>query len=514
MKNVLIRIPVGGLLRAALCAAVGMVGLASAPAMAGGYWSDGIHIPEGVCVDCESPPNSGGDLPSGPSPQAREKAERIRKANSFNEAGLAAWNRGEWGIAAEQFRQAYAWNPASKVIFKNLINARHKVGLAAMEEGDWEYAADTFQSLLHHQPDSPEFQRLAAAAEEKRRALREAYKLDRQVSAAWERGDYREALRLLRMLQILHDGPGVRDDIAKLEKYEKYLADLAKIELGDNYDQQADRANANGDFELALKLYKQALATYPDPSPKYRQFIADYENVVQKLQNRAVVTEVQSSVSKIAVDLKNSKPAGDLELSDFAVTGDAFGTRKSNPTLSPAGRPKIEGSVTDPGAQLKSVDQHSLHAKSQGNDTDKEMAREGFETPGEYRGALVHPDKNNHRPPLSALDRQIPGGAKDDGQIREMQAWYRSLEVRKAEKEQKIAEIKEQQKTSKDPLLATKITTLANEVKQLNDDQGQATKVVKERVAVIKKRVLDMGLAWDETPPSDTPPSDSPSAMK
>jgi len=74
-----------------------------------------------------------------------------------------------------------------------------------------------------------------------------------------------------------------------------------------------------------------------------------------------------------------------------------------------------------------------------------------------------------------------------------MQAWYRSLEVQKAEKEQKIAEIKEQQKTSQDPLLATKIATLANDVKRLNDDQGQATKTV-------KKRVLDMGLAWDESP--------------
>jgi hypothetical protein len=48
----------------------------------------------------------------------------------------------------------------------------------------------------------------------------------------------------------------------------------------------------------------------------------------------------------------------------------------------------------------------------------------------------------------------------------------------------------------------------------LNDDQGQATKVVKERVAVIKKRVLDKGLVWDETPPSETPPSETPSAMK
>jgi hypothetical protein len=52
-------------------------------------------------------------------------------------------------------------------------------------------------------------------------------------------------------------------------------------------------------------------------------------------------------------------------------------------------------------------------------------------------------------------------------------------------------------------LLATKIATLANDVKRLNEDQGQATKTVKERVEVIKKRVLDRGLAWDESPSPD-----------
>ncbi|MBI1919534.1 MAG: hypothetical protein HYS23_00485 [Geobacter sp.] len=511
MKNSLIRIPVGGLLRAGLCAAAGIICFASAPAMAGGHYSDGIWIPDGVCVDCGSTTSPGGGN-SDPSPHDWEKAERIAKANAFNDAGISAWNRGEWGIAAEQFQQAYAWNPDSKVIFNNLINARHKVGLAAMEKGDWEHAANTFQSLLYHQPDSQEFQRLAAAAEEKRQALREAYKLDRQATAAWERGDYREALRLLRMLQILRDEPGVRDDIAKLEKY---FDDLAKKELGDNYDQQAARAKANGDFELALELYKQALATYPNPTSRYRQFIADYEKEVQKQQNRAVVVEVQSSVNKIAADLKNSKPATDLDFNDFDTTDDAFGTKKSNPTLNHRVAQKRGGRVTDPGAQLKKVEHYGRQAKSQGKGASKEIAGEGFDTPGEEQGTLVYPDKNNHRQrPLSALDKQIPDGAKDDQQIKEMQIWYRSLEIQKAEKERKIAEIKKQQKTSKDPLLAKKIATLANDVKRLKDNQGQAMETVKAQVAVIKKRVLDKGLAWNETLPSDTPTSDTPTTMK
>jgi len=99
------------------------------------------------------------------------------------------------------------------------------------------------------------------------------------------------------------------------------------------------------------------------------------------------------------------------------------------------------------------------------------------------------------------LDKQVPAGAKDDPQVQQIQAWYRSLDSQKAEKEQKIAEIRAQQKTSNDPLLATKITTLANDVKRLGEDQALATKTVRERVAVIKKQTLDKGLVWDESPP-------------
>ena len=498
MKNGLIRIPVCGLLRTALCAAAGIVCLASAPALAGGYWSDGIWIPEGVCVgDCGSIVPPGGD--PDPSPPDWEKIERINKANAFNEAGLAAWNRGEWGIAAEQFRQAYAWNPNSKVIFKNLINARHKDGLAAMEEGDWEWAADTFQGLLHHQPHSKEFQRLAAAAEEKRQGLRQASDLTRQAIKAADNGDWATALTYFQYA-------------AQLDPRNKMYANNLKIarpNLAYQRNDQGRSAARNGDWAGALNFFQQAAQTDPD-EPSYAHNISlAKQRLGEEQQNRAVVVEVQSSINRIAVDLKNAKPAGDLELSDFASTDDAFGTRKSNPALSEAPRQKREGRVTDPGAQLKSVERHSSEAQLQRNDTDKELAREGFETPGEDQGALVYPDKNNHHPPPSALDRQVPAGAKDDPQVQQMQAWYRSLEVRKAEKEQKIAEIKEQQKASKDPLLAAKITTLGNEVKRLNDDQVQATKTVKELVDVIKKQTLDLGLAWDETLPSDTP-----SAMK
>src|SRR5882757_3509753 len=73
----------------------------------------------------------GGNRPSGPTQRqidAQAARERRDKADAFNKEGLAAQNRGEWGIAAEQYRQAYALNPDSKAIHANLINALLKFG--------------------------------------------------------------------------------------------------------------------------------------------------------------------------------------------------------------------------------------------------------------------------------------------------------------------------------------------------------------------------------------------------
>jgi len=100
-----------------------------------------------------------------------------------------------------------------------------------------------------------------------------------RATSAWERGDYPEALRILREQQALIDGPVVRADIANLERY---LADQANIELGNNYNQQAYSARRSGDAALALKLYRQALATYPNPTAEYRRFVAELEQEVAR----------------------------------------------------------------------------------------------------------------------------------------------------------------------------------------------------------------------------------------
>jgi tetratricopeptide (TPR) repeat protein len=404
-----------------------------------------------------------------------------------------------------------------------------------------------------------------------------------QYLAASERGDYREALRLLRAGQKLRDGSVTRRGIAKLEKY---LADQANIERGDNLNQQANSAQASGDHKQALKLYKQALATYPDPTSEYRQYVADFEKRVERMEkennerlkreakaaererrHRPKVERLRAEATAL-VDANPAEARAKLDAAlkllpgDTKTTGDWWLANASLALLEGRydaafealektkgygldageiarwqGRIKDErarqGSEvqnafadlrqrlaatpvgTDPGALLLSIHQSSKEALSSPvaekdlmtpGRADQKMAGEGFDIPGTNQGTLVYPDKNNHRPPPSVLDRQIPAGAKDDPQIKQMQTWYRSLEGQKAEKEQKIAEIKEQQKTSQDPVLATKIATLVNDVKRLNDDQGNATKTV-------KKRVLDMGLAWDEGP-SPEPPATAESVKK
>lgn len=471
---------------------LGIACLASSPAMAGGYYSDGIHIPEGVCMDCPPPNNNNNDSGGYTGPSQSELRKRQERAER---------------------------------------NARY--------------------DAIH-----------------------------KQSVAAWERGDYREALRLFREKKSLRDGPKVREGIAWLEKT---IAEQANIERGDNLNQQANSAKESGDSKLALKLYKQVLAIYPNPRSEYRQFVADYEKQVkreakeldERLKREAKAAERERrqrpKVERLraeATAMLDANPTEALAKLDAALkllpgdtktTGDWWLAQASLALLEARydaafealektkgygldageiarwqGRIKderarqgaeVQNAFTDlrqrlaatpvgtePDAQLKSIHQSSNVALSSPvaekdlmtpGRADRKMAGDGFDRPGKDQGTLVYPDKNNHRPPPSALDRQVPAGAKDDPQIKQMQTWYRSLEGQKAEKEQKIAEIREQQKTSRDPLLATKIATLANDVKRLNEDQGQATKTVKERVEVIKKRVLDRGLAWDESPSPD-----------
>ena len=125
MKKDPIRIPVGRLLRAALCAAAGIVCLSSAPAL-GGYYSDGIWIPDGVCMDCGSPPSK--YFPPPPPPERDYEAERRQQlrdeAFAANQTGIRFYLYGDREKAVAAFEEAANKDPDDGNIRQNLSNAK------------------------------------------------------------------------------------------------------------------------------------------------------------------------------------------------------------------------------------------------------------------------------------------------------------------------------------------------------------------------------------------------------
>jgi tetratricopeptide (TPR) repeat protein len=139
MKNCLIRMPVFGLLRTALWAGLGIVCLASAPAMVAG------QDPVGVCKDSrgctpDSGSGSGGSSGAGNAGGGAvgwlgcklfggrgcpEKADKHQAAAyELNEKGLEAYKKGDWANAASFFEQALRNSPDDPVIKQNVANAR------------------------------------------------------------------------------------------------------------------------------------------------------------------------------------------------------------------------------------------------------------------------------------------------------------------------------------------------------------------------------------------------------
>ncbi|MEK6664280.1 MAG: hypothetical protein AABY73_10495 [Pseudomonadota bacterium] len=130
MKNRLIRIPISGLLRTALWAALGMVCFVSAPAVT----ADPIGVckdPRGCTPDSNSGSGGGGGGYNGPNlwnwlrnsgPSAADQADQ--QAHTANQQGVQAYNKGDWATAISLFQQTLQNSPDDPVIRKNLANAQ------------------------------------------------------------------------------------------------------------------------------------------------------------------------------------------------------------------------------------------------------------------------------------------------------------------------------------------------------------------------------------------------------
>jgi tetratricopeptide (TPR) repeat protein len=272
-------------------------------------------------------------IPRGPSQRelaAAEARERRAKATSFNESGLAAWNRGDWGVAAVQFQEAHAWNPDSKTIFNNLVTARYKVGWVAIEEGDWDYAADTFQNLSFLKPEVAEYKDLQTYAREK---YREVEALRSQAAAAYERGDLRAAESALAAALKLRPS------------YQPFRHALAVVrnDLG-------REAWKRGEFAAALDFFERALQADPtDDSARENAGIA--RNYLQEVgRQKAAVAAAQQNIVQLADAIQRTTPAGGLNLDDLAPTGRIPAEPGNNPMVVnasnvPSGLPKAVDDV-------------------------------------------------------------------------------------------------------------------------------------------------------------------------
>lgn len=458
-------------------------------------WEDGKWVQK-PCSDGTSGSGSasgsggGSDNSSGRSASDNARAERRAqkqneraKANTFNNAGVAAWNRGEWGIAAEQFSQAHANNPDSKAFLKNLVDALYKVGLVALEKGDWEHAENMFQSANYHKPDK-EFQRLMIMAREKgqeaRQRMRERYqnqlRSDRAYSQyelgrlASEKGNFAIAEFYFNVAARIYPAePAYRKNVA-----------WAKTKQG-------DEAWAMKDFAGAFTLWKDALET--DPENTYaRGRVQKY--VEEKEQDKAVATKVQRDVRKIAEALKTSKPAGDLDFDDIQTQGGAFGVPMAKPNLIPI-PPGKTGSNIAAGDQIKS-------AGAQARDGD---LRQNFDGGGAAGAGSLIPHTVSAGPPSFDVST-FSERAQKDPQLMTLVQDLAALQEKRRQLELERAQLE----TARN-LGTPKMNELSDLAAQKDQDYQNNLKAIVDQTERVERRHLEVDNEVQPTPPPKPPKS-------
>lgn len=292
-----------------------------------------------------SSPDRTYSAPSAAQIKRQQEAEAHARAVALNEKGVAAFQRGEWGIAAQLFREANRQDPASETIIRNLVNAQRNVGLLALEKGEWDYAANTFQSLLLYRPDDQEFKDLQARARGKQIQANEAWKLNESGRVTGGNGDWAVAEKsFLRATELDPLNPTYRKN------------------LGVVRETRAAEAWSNGDHEQAMTLWQSALAADGN-NVRARSALVVYAPTVEvereaqaaAREAKAVVTNLQQGMTKVADNLKSTKPAGGLGLDDFVVEGGPFGTPVVRaPVTSALPSRNVPGTETRAGNQLLS----------------------------------------------------------------------------------------------------------------------------------------------------------------
>lgn len=325
-------------------------------------------------------------------------------------------------------------------------------------------------------PDNPSYQGPSEhaiwRAKENARLERKAQAdvLYGQASAAWDRRDFREALRYFREQQGVIDGPNVRDGIAKTEA----------LVVWSEATNSSERRRA---IAMNPGAFSQDNLRYVDELEAYEKYQARLES------DRQTTSQMKSRIGTFADTMVGEPVSTTIS---GTVGPDAFGTQKAQPDLEFGDPNPVPGTNVDSGAQLKSAQKHSFLGGLFG---DSREAQKGFDTAGEDDGVLVYGQTSAGRP-QPVFVTNLPESAKKDPRIRQSVAFYEKLDKLKYDTVRKIEAVKKEQQTGNgDPaVLEAKLGTLTHDLIRQESDQARAKETM-------KKRVKDMGFDWNESPP-------------
>lgn len=283
--------------------------------------------------------------------EAAAARERRAKASALNDEGIAAWNRGAWGIAGEKFRQAYANNPDSQVILTNLANCLHQQGLVATQQGDWEYAAGMLRSAAMHQPKSKEFAQDAETARKKWQEQLALIQAQRDDDKAWKRAlaQYEKGRA--------HVAAG---DWAAAEEYFRIAAQMYPKEtayvknVAFAQSKRGDQAWQNGNENAALDFWIAALETDPTNAYVRKQVPLLQKYMREEREKKAAALFYRQQTEAFSESLAATPVADGLGYEDLSVGKGAFGSNEIKATVKPQS-PAAIGTDTRAGDQLLSA---------------------------------------------------------------------------------------------------------------------------------------------------------------
>lgn len=429
----------------------------------------------------------------------KEKRRAEKAARQANKAGVAAYERGDYDAALRNFEEAAKLNSDEEIYVKNVALACVRKADEALSRKDYREAARLVRRSLDLD-DDPDV----------RRSLPRIEALARYAEAEtlWEQGNEEEALALFKKAAA-HPAIGnakmlawIKDQEARLERQQRTAADerarnakrARNLSKANRLNDEAVTLLQTGDVDAALKQLTAARELVSDdPRINANWYVAKANIAHRNGQLDAVISNLEQAVQ---LDPSNAEARTALEKARSERDRAGEKIRQASATTLERLRNASSGRLaSNAGEQLGRAERHSGDASELGREPGADEAQAGFDRAPTKTGAtLVYPGVSGGSPSLAST---IPAAGRNNPVVKKMVAWYDSLEAQKAEIDGKIEAIKEQQKTSKDPMLAVKIESLTNAKRRHSDDQEKAK-------AKIAAQLKDLSIKWVEADKTDT----------